>query len=62
MKAIVLTRGGLAGVADKRAGKTTHSDNSGRDDWVNRKKSAEVILPVLSREGPNNGSLLNERR
>jgi len=46
MKVVVITRGGLAGVADKRDGKATHSDKLGSDVWLNRKKSAEVIVPL----------------
>lgn len=57
----VLNGGDLAGVADKRDAKTTHSDKSCSDVRLNRKKSAEVIVPV-NREGPNSGSLLNERK
>lgn len=38
----------------------THSDNARGDTGVNCKKSAEVIIPKLFREGPNNGSLSNE--
>lgn len=44
-KAVEFTRGGLAEVADKRDGKTTHSDNARSDAMVNCKKSAEVIVP-----------------
>ena len=57
----VLNGGGLAGVADKRDAKTTHSDKPCSDVRLNRKKSAEVILPG-NREGPNSDSLLNERK
>ena len=39
---------------------TTHSDKVHRDVRLNRKKSAEAIVPG-NREGPNNGSLSNEK-
>ena len=45
-KAVELTRGDLAVVADKRDAETTHSDNGFSDKNVNREKSAEVIVPV----------------
>jgi hypothetical protein len=45
MKVIVLTWGGLARVAGERDAKTPHSDNLCRDVRLNRKKSAEVIVP-----------------
>lgn len=44
-KVIALNRGDLAGVADKRDGKTTHSDKAHSDVRLNRKKSAEAIVP-----------------
>jgi len=46
-KVIALTRGGLAEAADKRAGKATHSSKLCSNVWLNRKKSAEVIVPVI---------------
>jgi group II intron reverse transcriptase/maturase len=62
MKVVGLTRGGLAGVASKRDAETTHSDKSGSDDGLNRKKSAEAIVPSSQREGPNNDGHTSERR
>ena len=47
-KVIVLNGGGLAGVADKRDAETTHSDKPHRDVRLNRKKSAEAIIPKKS--------------
>ena len=44
MKVIVLTRGGLAGVADKRDAETTHSDKLSSNGQLNRKKSAEAMI------------------
>jgi hypothetical protein len=43
-KVIVLTRGDLARVADKKDGKTSNSDKLCRDVQLNRKESAEVIV------------------
>lgn len=42
-KVIALNRGGLTGVADKR--EISHSDKPCSDVRLNRKKSAEVIVP-----------------
>jgi hypothetical protein len=47
-KVVALTRGGLAGVAGKRDGKTSHSDNPRSDAGMNCKKSAEVIVPAYA--------------
>jgi len=44
VKVIVLNRGYLAGAADKRDGKTTHSGKFRSDAGLNCKKSAEVIV------------------
>jgi hypothetical protein len=48
MKVVAFIRGGLAGVADKRDAETTHSDKPDSDVRLNRKKSAEVIVPSLT--------------
>jgi hypothetical protein len=56
-KVIALTRGDLAGAAGKRNAKTIHSGNGCRDVTVNRKKSAEAIVPKFYREGLNSSSL-----
>jgi hypothetical protein len=44
-KLSLLPQGDLAGAADKRNAKTIHSDTGCRDAPVNRKKSAEAIVP-----------------
>lgn len=45
MKVVVLTRGGLAASSRKRDAETTHRSNPRSDARLNRKESAEAIVP-----------------
>lgn len=56
-KAVVLTRGGLTRVPDKREG-ISHRNNQASDGEMKCKKSAEAIV-VHQDEGPNNSNLGN---
>jgi len=62
MKVIALTRGGLAGATVKRGGQMCHSGKLVSDVKLNRKKSAEAIVPSKIREGPNNEGHTAERK
>lgn len=56
-KAVVLTRGDLTRVPDKRED-ISHRNNYASDGVMNCKKSAEAIV-VRQDEGPNNSNLGN---
>jgi hypothetical protein len=51
MKARVLTRGGPARAADERDGRAFHSGKQCGDARLNRRKSAEAIVPGTARVG-----------